>query len=161
MNLLLTLRGIPQLYYGDEVLMKNFKDPSDAEVRKDFPGGWPNDKPKDNRFIKEGRSDKQEEAFQHISRLAQFRKKSTAIGSGKMMQYLPKDGLYVYFRYDQQQTVMTISNTGDKKIKPDWSWYQERIKGFTQARNVVTGKVKALSEIELDPKESYVMELLK
>ena len=161
MNLLLTLRGIPQLYYGDEVLMKNFKDPSDAEVRKDFPGGWPNDKAKDNRFIKEGRSDKQEEAFQHISRLAQFRKNSTAIGSGKMMQYLPKDGLYVYFRYDQQQTVMTISNTGDKKIKPDWSWYQERIKGFTQARNVVTGKVKALSEIELDPKESYVMELLK
>lgn len=161
MNLLLTLRGIPQLYYGDEVLMKNFKDPSDAEVRKDFPGGWPNDKAKDNRFIKEGRSDKQEEAFQHISRLAQFRKKSTAIGSGKMMQYLPKDGLYVYFRYDQQQTVMTISNTGDKKIKPDWSWYQERVKGFTQARNVVTGKVKTLSEIELEPKESYVMELLK
>ena len=161
MNLLLTLRGIPQLYYGDEVLMKNFKDPSDAEVRKDFPGGWPNDKPKDNRFIKEGRSDKQEEAFQHISRLAQFRKNSTAIGSGKMMQYLPKDGLYVYFRYDQQQTVMTISNTGDKKIKPDWNWYQERVKGFTQARNVVTGKVKALSDIELDPKESYVMELLK
>ena len=161
MNLLLTLRGIPQLYYGDEVLMKNFKDPSDAEVRKDFPGGWPNDKAKDNRFIKEGRSDKQEEAFQHISRLAQFRKKSTAIGSGKMMQYLPKDGLYVYFRYDQQQTVMTISNTADKKIKPDWSWYQERVKGFTQARNVVTGKVKTLSEIELEPKESYVMELLK
>lgn len=161
MNLLLTLRGIPQLYYGDEVLMKNFKDPSDAEVRKDFPGGWPNDKAKDNRFIKEGRSDKQEEAFQHISRLAQFRKKSTAIGSGKMMQYLPKDGLYVYFRYDQQQTVMTISNTGDKKIKPDWSRYQERVKGFTQARNVVTGKVKTLSEIELEPKESYVMELLK
>ena len=161
MNLLLTLRGIPQLYYGDEVLMKNFKDPSDAEVRKDFPGGWPNDKAKDNRFIKEGRSDKQEEAFQHISRLAQFRKTSSAIGSGKMMQYLPKDGLYVYFRYDKQQTVMTISNTGDKKIKPDWSWYQERVKGFTQARNVVTGKVKALTDIELEPKESYVMELLK
>lgn len=161
MNLLLTLRGIPQLYYGDEVLMKNFKDPSDAEVRKDFPGGWPNDKAKDNRFIREGRSDKQEEAFQHISRLAQFRKNSSAIGSGKMMQYLPKDGLYVYFRYDSKQTVMTISNTGDKKIKPDWNWYQERVKGFTSARNVITGKVYGLSEIELEPKESYVMELLK
>lgn len=161
MNLLLTLRGIPQLYYGDEVLMKNFKDPSDAEVRKDFPGGWPDDKAKDNRFTREGRSDKQNEAFDHVSRLAQFRKTSSAIGSGKLMQYLPKDGLYVYFRYDANQTVMTISHTGDKKIKPDWNWYRERLSGFTKARNVVSGKTLLLDQLELEPRESFVFELIR
>lgn len=161
MNLLLTLRGIPQLYYGDEVLMKNFKDPTDAEVRKDFPGGWPQDKAKDNLFTKEGRNEKQNEAFEHISRLAHFRKNSSAIKSGRLMQYLPKDGLYVYFRYNEKETVMVISNTGDKKIKPDWRVYQERIKNFSLLRNVVSGKTLSLADLSVDPGESFVFELLR
>ncbi len=85
-NWLLTLRGIPQVYYGTEVLMKNKKENTDATVREDFPGGWPDDKAKDNRFTKEGRNDKQDEAFEYVSRLANFRKYSSAITSGKMMQ---------------------------------------------------------------------------
>ncbi|MGQ0739415.1 MAG: glycoside hydrolase family 13 protein [Bacteroidota bacterium] len=161
MNMLLTMRGIPQLYYGDEVLMKNFKDPTDAEVRKDFPGGWPDDKPKDSRFTREGRSDKQNEAFEHISRLAHFRKTSSAIAAGRLMQYLPKDGLYIYFRYDNKQTVMVVANTGDKDARPDWNLYAERTKGFSQARNVVSGKIKPLDEIMIEPKESFVFELLR
>lgn len=161
MNFLLTLRGIPQLYYGDEVLMKNFKDPTDAEVRKDFPGGWPDDKIKDNRFIKEGRSDKQDEAFNYVSRLAKFRKSSSALTTGKLMQYLPADGLYVYFRYDAKETVMVISNTGAKKIQPDWSFYSERTNGFSQARNVVSEKIKPLTGLEIEPGESFVFELLR
>jgi glycosidase len=160
-NWLLTLRGIPQLYYGTEVLMKNKKVNTDATVREDFPGGWPDDKPKDNRFTKEGRSEKQEEAFAYISALAHFRKTSSALTTGKTMQYIPKDGLYVYFRYDNHQTVMVISNTGEKTVKPDWNWYSERVKGFTQARNVVSGKTKLLSEWEIEPKESFVLELLR
>lgn len=161
MNFLLTLRGIPQIYYGGEVLMKNFKDPTDAEVRKDFPGGWPDDKAKDNRFTKEGRSDKQDEAFSYLSRLAQFRKSSSAITTGKLMQYVPSDGVYIYFRYDAKQTVMVISNTGSKKIQPDWSFYSERINGFSQARNVVSGKTKLLTDITVEPGESFVFELVR
>lgn len=160
-NMLLTLRGIPQLYYGDELLIKNFKDPSDAEVRKDFPGGWPGDKAKDNLFTKEGRNNKQEDAFEYVSRLANFRKSSSAITTGKLMQYLPKDGLYIYFRYDAKQTVMVVTNTGSKKIQPDWSFYNERVSGFTQARNVISGKVKSLTDISVDPGESHVYELIR
>jgi len=160
-NWLLTLRGIPQVYYGTEVLMKNKKENTDATVREDFPGGWPDDKAKDNRFTKEGRSDKQDEAFEYVSRLANFRKNSSAITSGKMMQYIPKDGLYIYFRYDNKQTVMVVANTGDKDAKPDWSWFSERTNGFTQARNVVTGKIKLLNDLQIDSKESAVFELLK
>ncbi len=160
-NWLLTLRGIPQIYYGTEVLMKNKKVNTDATVREDFPGGWPDDKAKDNRFIKDGRNDKQNEAFEYVSRLANFRKNSSAITTGKTMQFIPKDGLYVYFRYDNNQTVMVISNTGDKDVKPDWSAFSERTKGFTQVKNVVSGKIKPLNGLEIESKESFVFELLK
>lgn len=159
MNWLLTLRGIPQLYYGTEVLMKNKKENTDATVREDFPGGWPDDKAKDNRFTKEGRSDKQNEAFDYISALAHFRKTSSAITTGKTMQYISKDGLYVYFRYDAKQTVMVITNTSDKSIRPDMSLYSERIKNFTLARNVVSGKIRPLKDMEIDGKDSFVFEL--
>lgn len=161
MNWLLTLRGIPQIYYGTEVLMKNMKVNTDATVREDFPGGWSGDKAKDNRFTKEGRSEKQNEAFDYISALANFRKNSSAITTGKTMQYIPKDGLSVYFRYDANQTVMVITNTGEKNVKPDWSVYAERLKGFSQVRNVVNGKIKSLAGLEIDSKDSFVFELLK
>ncbi|MEI2737326.1 MAG: alpha-amylase family glycosyl hydrolase [Chitinophagaceae bacterium] len=160
-NWLLTLRGIPQIYYGSEVLMKNKKVNTDATVREDFPGGWADDKGKENRFTKEGRSEKQDEAFEHVSRLANFRKNSSALTSGKTMQFIPKDGLYVYFRYDNKQTVMVVTNTGDKDAKPDWSAFSERTKGFTEVRNVVSGKIKPLNGLEIESKESFVFELLK
>jgi neopullulanase len=160
-NWLLTLRGIPQIYYGTEVLMKNKKINTDATVREDFPGGWADDKEKDNRFIKKGRSDKQDDAFNYVSALANFRKNSSAITAGMTMQFIPKEGLYIYFRYDAKQTVMIITNTGEKKITPDWHAYAERTKGFSQVRNVVTGKTKPLVGLEVESKESFVFEMIK
>jgi glycosidase len=161
MNWLLTLRGIPQVYYGTEVLMKNKKVNTDATVREDFPGGWADDKEKENRFTAKGRSDKQNEAFDHISRLANFRKNSSAITGGRTMQFIPKDGLYIYFRYDSKQTVMVVANTGDKNAAPDWVQIAEMTKGFSQLRNVVNGKIRSLGGLEIEPKESYVFEMLR
>ena len=158
-NWLLTLRGIPQMYYGTEILMKNFKNPSDAEVRKDFPGGWKEDAV--NKFTKDGRAGQEQEAFGYVAALANFRKASSSITKGKLMQYTPKDGLYVYFRYDSKQTVMIISNTGDKSIKPDWNYYSERTAGFKQIKDVVAGNSMPLQGFEIKPKESFVFELIK
>lgn len=158
-NLLLTQRGIPQLYYGSEILMKNFKNPSDAEVRRDFPGGWEDDK--ENKFNAAGRNTQENEAFSYVKALASFRKTATAIGSGKLMQYLPKDGVYTYFRYDAKQTVMVISHTGSQSFKPDWNYLAERCNGFTKLRNVITGEVIPMNTLEIKPKESFVFELLK
>ena len=138
-NLLLTQRGIPQLYYGSEILMKNFKNPTDAEVRRDFPGGWPGDAV--NKFTAAGRTAQENEAYVYIKALANFRKTAKAIGSGKLMQYLPKDGVYTYFRYDKNQTVMVISHTGGQPFRPDWNYLSERTNGFTRLRNVITGDV--------------------
>lgn len=158
-NWLLTLRGIPQLYYGTEVLMKNFKNPNDAAVREDFPGGWNGDT--GSKFSKGGRSAKEDSAFQYISKLAGFRKTSSAITSGKLMQFIPKDGAYLYFRYDARQTILVIANTGTKVAKPDWSVYKERTSGFTKARNVITGEAINLSQLEVKPGESFVFELVR
>jgi glycosidase len=160
-NWLYTLRGIPQLYYGTEVLMKNRKINTDATVREDFPGGWPDDDPAKNLFMPAGRSQQQQMAFDYFSRLGQFRKRSSAIGTGKMMQYIPQDGLYAYFRYDDKQTVLVIANTGEKAISPTWSIYKERVKGFTQLRNVITGTLMAMDALTLVPGESFVFELVR
>ena len=158
-NWLLTLRGIPQIYYGTEILMKNLRKPSDAEVRKDFPGGWKDDP--ENKFVKSGRTKQEQDAFAYISSLANFRKNSTAIGKGKLMQYVPRDGLYVYFRYDNNQTVMVVSHTGSKPVQPDWNIFRERTTGFSKMKNAVTGEVIAMKDFEIKPNESFVFELIK
>ena len=106
---LLTLRGIPQLYYGTEILMKNFKNPSDAKVREDFPGGWKEDTT--NKFTAAGRTDKENAFFDFVKKLALFRKSSSALTTGKLMQFVPADGVYVYFRYNDRQTIAVVSNT--------------------------------------------------
>ena len=86
---LLTTRGIPSMYYGTEILMKNFKDPTDAEVRKDFPGGWPGDK--EDKFTAAGRTARENEAFDFVKKLATYRRDHPALHSGKLMQYLPEE----------------------------------------------------------------------
>ncbi|HUP12625.1 MAG TPA: alpha-amylase family glycosyl hydrolase [Niastella sp.] len=159
LNWLLTLRGIPQLYYGTEILMKNFRDPTDAEVRRDFPGGWAGDS--SDKFKPENRTAGEQNAWQYTSALANFRKTSKAIGEGKLMQYVPENGLYVYFRYHPQQTVMVVSHTGVKEMTITMNRFVQRTSGFTKMKNVIAGDVRALQDFTIQPKQSFVFELLK
>ena len=154
-----TFRGIPELYYGDEILMTGFTNP-DGNVRLDFKGGWPGDPV--NKFTKEGRTGKEENIFEYIKRFANFRKNSSAITSGKMMQYVPVDGVYVYFRYDDKQTVMCVMNTNDHSSTVDLSRFNERMNGFTKAFDVATGvSFDFGSTLSVGGKYLLVMELRK
>jgi len=108
LGLLLTTRGIPQVYYGTEILMKNYKDPNDAAVRKDFPGGWTNDSI--NKFNMANLNSKEREAYDFFSKLARFRKSSPAIASGRLKQFIPQNGVYVYFRIHRDQKLMCVLN---------------------------------------------------
>ncbi|MEP6467632.1 MAG: alpha-amylase family glycosyl hydrolase [Parafilimonas sp.] len=158
--LLLTQRGIPQLYYGTEILMKNFKNPSDAEVRKDFPGGWPNDST--NKFLAGERTQQENDAYNFVKTLAHFRINSSALQTGKFMQYVPANGLYVYFRYDDKQTVMCVINTGKKEQSINFSDYAERTKGFSTAVNVMNNISQSTSSaINIGVNQSLVFELKK
>ena len=160
-NWLYTIRGIPQLYYGTEILMKNTKAKTDADVREDFPGGFSGPASAPDAVTRRGLTNEQKAALDYISALGKFRKTSSAITKGKLMQFIPTNGVYTYFRYDDKQTIMVISNTSAISSNPPLKVYEERLNGFTKARNVVTGAVTNLAELILPPGESYVFELLK
>lgn len=159
LTLLLTTRGIPQLYYGTEILMKNFKNPSDAEVRRDFPGGFPGDA--QNKFLASGRTPAENEAFDFVKKLANYRKGTPALHSGRLTQYTPVDNVYVYFRYDDQKTVMVVMNANELPYALKTSRFQERIGTSTQARDVLNGNLQPLAdEVPLAARTAYVFELI-
>ncbi|MBX7107815.1 MAG: cyclomaltodextrinase C-terminal domain-containing protein [Chitinophagales bacterium] len=140
---LLTCRGIPQMYYGTEVLMKGFTNP-DGWVRLDFPGGWNGDNR--NAFTGEGLDADALAVQSLVKTLANFRKNSSALKTGKMMQYVPVNGLYVYFRYDENQTVMCVMNTSGQDMEVDFSRYAERTHGFVAAKSITDDTAFMLSE---------------
>ena len=154
---LLTSRGIPQMYYGDEVLMKGVTNP-DGWVRLDFPGGWQGDTA--NAFTGADLRDTALQVQQLIKTLANFRKTSPALTHGKLMQYIPVDGLYVYFRYTDTQTIMCIMNTGEKEMPVSLSDYAERTTGFGGGKNVITGQM-VLPAFTMPAKQMWVVELTK
>lgn len=155
-NWLMTLRGTPQLYYGTEIMMKNFADP-DGKVRSDFPGGWAADSL--NKFEKSGRNAIETEAFNHLRKLAHWRKTNKAITEGKLMQFVPEKGLYVYFRYHQTQTVMVIANCSKNPNLLDVTRYNERLAGKRHAYDVISGEELQLENLQLAPWQSLVLEI--
>jgi neopullulanase len=159
-GLLLTERGVPHLYYGTEILMKNFKNPSDAMVREDFPGGFAGD-PR-NKFLPSGRTDSENLAFSYVSKLANFRKTSTALGTGALMQFIPSKKVYVYFRYDQHQTIMCALNSDTLSASLNFQDYAERTGGFETAKDILTDTSYPVSEKMIIPPRSFtILELKK
>jgi len=132
---LMTCRGIPQMYYGSEVLMKGISNP-DGWVRLDFPGGWEGDQK--NAFTEVGLTDQEKDFLHYTQLLGTYRKGSAALQTGDLMQYVPEDGLYVYFRYNKGQTIMCVMNTDNKERKVNFDKYLERTKGFTGGKDIVS-----------------------
>lgn len=159
LNWLFTCRGIPQLYYTSEFATTGNTSPSDGYVRLDFPGGWPGDKV--NKFEASGRTEKDNAIFEHVKALANFRKNSSALTTGKMMQYVPVDGVYVYFRYDAAQTVMIAMNTSKTEKTISIKDYTERTTGFNNATNIVDKQKTALKDFSLGSYQAVVLELTK
>ncbi|MDB5012569.1 MAG: alpha-amylase [Daejeonella sp.] len=159
MQWLLTCRGVPQLYYGSEVLLKGFTNP-DGLVRSDFPGGWSGDSK--NSFSGEGLTSDELAVQSLVKKLGTFRKGSSALKTGKMMHYVPSNGLYVYFRYDNNQTIMCIMNTDTKERKIDFNSFPERTAGFSRASNLITDQLlKTSDQVTIPSMQMWVLELRK
>jgi neopullulanase len=135
---LMTTRGIPQLYYGTEILMDGDAS-SHPEVRKDFPGGWAGDKI--DVFRKQGLTKQQEEFTDFMKKLLQWRKTKDAIHSGKLIHYVPKDNVYVYFRINEKERVMVVMNGNAETKKIDTKRYLEDLKGVVTMKNSMTGEI--------------------
>lgn len=156
---LMTLRGIPQVYYGTEILMSGFKVPGDANVRKDFPGGWPGDER--DAFTASGRTDLENEIFDYSRTLMRWRRTSTPIHNGKFMHFLPDDNTYSYFRYNDEGTVMVHINGADESKTINMKRFAERTDGFTGWRNVLTGETGTLEDtLTLPPTSTTIFELV-
>lgn len=143
---LLTSRGIPQIYYGTELLMNGTKKISDGNIRLDMPGGFPGDAT--NEFVSEGRTPIQNEAFNYICKLLSWRKGNTAISEGSTKQFMPTNGLYVYCRESGNRKAIVILNGKDEDLKGvDMSRYEEIMQPGMKLTNIVTGESVEIQQL--------------
>lgn len=155
---MLTIPGIPQLYYGTELLMNGTKQKGDGYIRLDVPGGWPGDAV--NQFEASGRTDIQNEAWNYMQKLLKWRKGNEVIAKGKMKHFVPQNGVYVYARNLNGKQVVVIMNGNAKESVLPLDRYDEILKGYTSGKDVITGKVVSLQkELTLGAKDVLVLEL--
>jgi glycosidase len=158
MSYLLTTRGIPQIFYGTEILMTHPKTNEHGDIRKDFPGGWENDTV--NAFTGKGLLNSQIRMQEFFRNLLNWRKENTVIHSGKLMHFAPENGCYVYFRYNDSKKVMVILNKNDSTVKLQLERYSEMIKGFTGGKDVISGKDFSFSgDLRVPAKSPLILEL--
>lgn len=130
MTYLLTTRGIPQIFYGTEILMSNTGTDDHGVIRSDFPGGWPDDDV--NAFTGEGLSETQKWAQNRIRTLLQLRQRHPQWFTGKLTHYTPQDGVYVYFRHAQEgaeDKLMVVLNKNDKDTALDLARFETMLNG--------------------------------
>ena len=156
-GMLMTLRGIPVLYYGTELLFTGDANP-DGNVRQDVPGGWKEDKV--SKFISSDRTDAENEVFDYIKKLAVYRKNTTALQTGKLTQFMPEDGIYVYFRNDESTTVMVIFNANNSEKKIKTKRFGEFLSEAISLKDIITGaSILDLSELELKRNSIRILEV--
>lgn len=157
LTLLLTVKRIPQIYYGTEILMNGTKEVTDGNVRKDFPGGFPGDKR--NAFTKEGRTRAEQDMFRWTSRLLHWRQGNDVIIKGTMTQFIPYAGIYVIARQYQGRTALTILNGTSKPATMEVKRYAEVIGDTKRAKDILTGRYYDLSsDLALRPRQSLILE---
>jgi glycosidase len=157
MTYIATTRGIPQFYYGTEILMSNPKTHDHGEIRSDFPGGWTGDTK--NAFSGLNLSVKEKEAQDFTRSLLNFRKNSTALHSGQLMHYAPQNGVYVYFRYNETQKIMVVLNKSDKAESFTPLKYPEMLQGGENGFNVLTNDKIDLKSLSLMPKSAHIIQI--
>jgi glycosidase len=152
---LLTTRGIPQLYYGTELLMDG-DGGYHPNVRKDFPGGWADDK--ENAFAREGRSKEQNDAFDFLRKLLNWRRGQPVIHSGKLTHYIPEDNVYVFFRQLENKNVMVVINANAQEKTINTEKFAESLKGVTAGMEVISQKPLDLRAIRIPSQEVFIIE---
>jgi len=160
---LLTTRGIPQIYYGTEIMETGGI--HDADKRKPFPGGWPGDEI--SAFTEEGRRQLAlerdlpvAEAYQFLQKIARWRAGKEVIHNGEMTHYIPVNHVYVYFRHNEDESVMVILNGNNESTELDLDRFSGRLKGFVRGMDIISGKVHEFTgTIELEPMQAVILEL--
>ncbi|SHH47114.1 glycoside hydrolase family 13 protein [Wenyingzhuangia marina] len=158
-TLISTIRGIPQLYYGDEIGMRGDKNKhGDGDIRRDFPGGWKNDS--QNAFLQNGRTPKQNEYHNFTKKLLQWRKNTPVIHTGKTKHFLPINNVYTYFRYDDTKKVMVVINNSNQTQTVNCNRFKEILSGYSSGVDFISNqKINLETSFSIKAKTSYVIEL--
>ena len=146
--LLTTVRGYPQIYYGTEIMIDGI--PGDYQGHRfDFPGGWASDKR--NAFTQEGRTADENEIFNYTKLLLNYRKNNPVLQNGKMKQFIPENGIYVFFRYNKDKTIMIVTNNNliDKSL--ELNRFKEMLAGKNSAMEITTN----YGNVEMTMNRSY------
>lgn len=159
LGLLYTMRGIPCLYYGTEILMRETA--NHGLIRQDFPGGWPEDTV--NKFTAEGRSAEEQVVFNYLQKLMHWRRKHPALARGKFLHFVPEDGLYAYFRYSEDGQVLMVLLNGNsqanKKVQLDR--FKEIWPSGGRYKDIISGATGAEDQIEVAAKSVRLLELMQ
>lgn len=156
---LLTSRGIPQIYYGTELLMNGSKEGSDGFVRRDFPGGFPGDRT--DAFTPEGRTPVQNEAWDYMSKLLNWRRgeANEVIAHGSLKHFMPQNGLYVYQRKlgDREVTVIMNGNDAPREVSMERTLeilpYGSSLRDIISGENVIIDK-----EMKFAPRQVMILQ---
>ncbi|MFY0688669.1 MAG: glycoside hydrolase family 13 protein [Cyclobacteriaceae bacterium] len=134
----MTIRGVPQIYYGTEILMNNPGTTDHGIIRSDFPGGWDGDKV--NAFTGEGLTSMQKEAQEFIRNLLNWRKDNKIVHTGKLLHYVPKDDIYVLIRYNEVGKVVTILSKRADDFELSLDRFSEVLNGNESGIEVISGQ---------------------
>jgi glycosidase len=145
-------------FYADEILASHMGTSSHGALRSDFPGGWEGDVV--NAFTGEGLTARQREAQQLVRKLLNWRKNNATIHRGKFMHFAPVKNAYVYFRYDDHNTIMVILNRDEEPVTLETARFGERIGDATHGTEVLTGKrFNIENSLVLEPRSALILEL--
>ena len=175
--MLATIRGIPQLYYGDEMMFLERRDciSHDGAKRIDFPGGWEGDKvdlfSAEGRAAADGLYSDAAELHDYTRTLFQWRKGCKAVQEGKTLQFLSRhneydrnitDNSYAFFRYTTDDAVFVYINNNFEERALDWNHYREFVSGPVEGRNVLTGENITLQDgVTVPAKSALIVEFAR
>ena len=155
-----TVRGIPQFYYGTEVLMNSNDNPRSHDViRSEFPGGW-NDH-EVSALTGKGLTNDQIEFQNFFKKLLNWRKNNKVVHQGKFIHFTPKEQeeIYSYFRILGNKMVWTIFNRKDEAQSINLDKYQEVLKGESKGYDVIYEKSIDLNKLKISPKSALIIEI--
>ncbi|MBW8324987.1 MAG: glycoside hydrolase family 13 protein [Prolixibacteraceae bacterium] len=153
-----TTRGIPQIFYGTEILMSNPGTEEHGVIRSDFPGGWNGDQV--NAFTGTGLSAKQKDAQDYFRKVLNWRKTNSVVHSGELKHFAPENGIYVYFRYNSSGKVMVVLNKNTLEKSLDTSRFSEVMEACTSGKEIISGKTIAdLKNLQVPALSAIIIEL--
>ena len=179
LTLLATLRGIPQLFYGEEGMLGiGTSRRDDGRVRLDFPGFEGGETTAEGggqahlgsipRRVDSPASQVRlgaaldPQVYDYARALFRWRKDATAIHHGRTLQFVPQDGLYTYFRHDDSTIIMVTLNLSDRAVPLPWTRYAEITEGLGRGHDPITGMtVEAGTELSVGPRDALILEFRK